>query len=162
LPFSREARPIPRPHIKVRWAGACHSGGYSGLRGDHKSGTTASRDPTFLVHDFWMRLVDRLLPDHVCRRSGDCCIILWGSFEATHEDIARWRAQGREDILKHLSTDSRDPNRERGVFVTESCPFLKRDKIAGLYSCAIQETKPFYCRIYPDDGVCEHQGNADI
>jgi Fe-S-cluster containining protein len=23
--------------------------------------------------------------------------------------------------------------------------------------CKIHETKPFYCRAYPDDGMCEHE-----
>ncbi len=102
-----------------------------------------------------------MLQGHVCRRSGDCCVILWGSFDATHEDIMRWRMQGRKDILKYLSIDSSNPQEQRGVFVTESCPFLERDERGGLYSCAIHETKPFYCKIYPDDGVCEHEENID-
>jgi len=98
----------------------------------------------------------------VCKRSGDCCVILWGSFDVTHEDIVRWKAQGREDILKYVSIDSSDPQRQHGVFITESCPFLKKDELRGFYSCAIHDTKPSYCRIYPDDGVCEHEENADI
>ena len=100
--------------------------------------------------------------EHVCKRSGDCCIILWGSFEATHEDIVRWKSEGRQDILKHIRIDSSDPRSLRGVFVTESCPFLKKEHETGLYSCAIHETKPFYCRLYPDDGVCEHLGKEEL
>ena len=97
---------------------------------------------------------------HMCRRSGDCCIILWGSFEATHEDIVRWRTQGRHDILKHVSIDSTDPHNQHGIFVAKSCPFLRKEQL-GVYSCAIHDTKPFYCRNYPDDGVCEHEEGAD-
>ncbi|MGA2972003.1 MAG: YkgJ family cysteine cluster protein [Candidatus Bathyarchaeia archaeon] len=97
---------------------------------------------------------------HRCKRSGDCCVIHWGSFEATHEDIVRWKRQGRVDILKHIAIDSTDPHNRHGVFVTKSCPFLKREE-TGLYSCAIHETKPFYCRIYPDDGMCEHEESIE-
>ena len=108
-----------------------------------------------------MELVGYILQGHTCRRSGDCCIILWGSFEATHEDIVRWRTQGRGDILRHLFIDSTDPHNQRGVFLTKSCPFLKNDEPGGFYLCAIHETKPFYCRTYPEDGVCEHMGGED-
>ena len=103
-----------------------------------------------------------MLQTHICRRSGDCCIIHWGSFEATHEDIARWRRQRREDILRHISIDSTDPKNLNGVFVTKSCPFLKKDQSGGFYTCTIHETKPFYCRIYPDDGVCENEESACV
>jgi len=30
----------------------------------------------------------------------------------------------------------------------------------GLYLCRIHETKPFYCRAYPDDGICEHEDDT--
>jgi Fe-S-cluster containining protein len=101
--------------------------------------------------------VEKLPPKHTCRRSGICCIIHWGSFEAVHEDIIRWRSQGRQDILRYLSIDSNDPQSIHGFFTTKSCPFLKRDEQGPLYSCTIQDTKPFYCRLYPDDGVCEYE-----
>ena len=99
---------------------------------------------------------------HVCRRSGDCCIIHWGSFEATQEDVIRWRTEGRDDILSYISIDASDPNDMRGLFTTGSCPFLKKDKQGKLYSCAIHETKPFYCKLYPDDGFCEHEEITEI
>lgn len=70
--------------------------------------------------------------------------------------------QGRTDILRHMSVDSSDLHNERGVFVTSSCPFLGKDGQAGLYSCMIHDTKPFYCRLYPDDGPCEHEENTDV
>ena len=93
---------------------------------------------------------------HRCERSGDCCVIHWRSFEATHEDLARWERQGREDILKYVAIDSTNPHKRHGDFVTESCPFLEKGE-RGFYSCAIDETKPFYCMIYPNDGMCEHE-----
>jgi len=72
----------------------------------------------------------------------------------------RWRSQGRDDILRHISIDSTDTSNQRGIFIPKSCPFLGRDK-QGLYLCKIHETKPFYCRAYPDDGICEHRDGAD-
>ena len=63
--------------------------------------------------------------------------------------------EGRtSDILKQIAIDSSDPHDRDRVFVTKSCPFLKREE-TGLYSCTIHETKPFYCRTYPADGMCE-------
>ena len=88
-------------------------------------------------------------------------MIHWGSFEATHEDVVRWRSQGREDILRHLSIDSSDPHALRGFFTTNSCPFLKKNEQDEFYSCIIQDTKPFYCKLYPDDGVCEREESGD-
>lgn len=144
----------------MRWAGASTC---RGAAGDHTSRTAASV-PTVCV--VFLRLfadpADHLLRKHTCRRSGDCCIIHWGSFEATHDDIVRWRRQGREDILGYLSIDSSDPCSLRGLFTTESCPFLKKEEQSELCSCAIHDTKPFYCKIYPDDGVCERQDPTDI
>jgi len=65
-----------------------------------------------------------------------------GSFEATHEDIIRWKTEGREDILSCLSIDASDPHDLRGLFTTRSCPFLNKDKLGKLYSCAIHDTSP--------------------
>jgi Fe-S-cluster containining protein len=45
----------------------------------------------------------------------------------------------------------------RGFFTTKSCPFLSKDNGSALYTCSIHDTKPFYCKIYPDDGICEHE-----
>lgn len=131
--------------------------------GNHGSGTAASTFAVSLVvRRLWTDSADDLLREHACRRSGVCCIIHWGSFEAIHEDIVRWRSQGREDILKYLSIDSSDRRSLRGLFTTKSCPFLKKEEQSELYSCAIHDTKPFYCKIYPDDGVCEREEATDI
>jgi len=69
--------------------------------------------------------------------------------------------QGREDILRHLFIDSTDPDNERGVFITKSCPFLQKDEHGPLYSCRIHDTKPLCCSTYPDDGVCEHGSDGE-
>ena len=73
----------------------------------------------------------------------------------------RWKRQGREDILIHIAINSTDPHNQHAVFVTKSCPFLKREE-TGLYSCAIHETKPFYCKIYPNHGMCEHEESMNV
>ncbi len=80
----------------------------------------------------------------------------WGSFEATGDDIARWKREGRTDILMYLETTSKNMNDQSGVFVTSSCPFLARNEGCGFYCCTINDTKPFHCKNYPADMVCEY------
>ncbi len=143
----------------MRWIATCP---LRSLRANSGTRSTNRRHRTRLVNRLPQTfLSESSLQDHVCRRSGDCCIIHWGSFEATHDDIMRWRSQRRDDILRHISIDSTDASNQRGIFVPKSCPFLGRDK-QGLYMCKIHETKPFYCRAYPDDGICEHHDGADV
>jgi Fe-S-cluster containining protein len=60
------------------------------------------------------------------------------------------------DILKHLVTESDDSNGQPSQFSSSSCPFLGKDEGKKTYSCTINDTKPFYCKNYPDDGVCEY------
>lgn len=93
----------------------------------------------------------RPLPKFECHRCGMCCIILWGSFEATQNDLKRWRREGRDDILKHVTMRT-DGASEWGEFTTKACPFLR--KLDGKYLCSIHETKPEHCRNYPVDGIC--------
>lgn len=80
----------------------------------------------------------------------------WRSFEPTYQDVIRWKSTGRFDILKHIAIDSDDQTGKSYVFVPNSCPFLRNDKEQSTYYCAINDTKPFYCRNYPDDDVCEY------
>jgi len=96
--------------------------------------------------------------NHTCKRCGDCCRIHWGSFGATYDDIFRWRNEGRTDILKHLGTNIDDSNGEH-PFISNSCPFLRKNEEQNVYYCAINDTKPFHCRNYPDDGVCEYMAD---
>jgi len=101
------------------------------------------------------------LKKHFCKQCGNCCIIHWKSFEATHDDVLRWRREGRADILKYLAIASDNPNDQSGTFTSNSCPFLSRNEEQGIYFCAINDTKPFQCRNYPEDGVCEYATNLD-
>lgn len=62
--------------------------------------------------------------------------------------------------MKHLAINS-DPNDQSGTFISRSCPFLRRTEKQTIYYCAINDTKPFYCKNYPDDGICEHMADLD-
>lgn len=60
------------------------------------------------------------------------------------------------DILRHLAMKSDDSGGQSSLFISSSCPFLRKDGREKAYYCAINDTKPFYCKNYPDDDVCEH------
>jgi Fe-S-cluster containining protein len=75
--------------------------------------------------------------------------------------VIRWRKEGREDILKHLAITSNNPNDQSGAFTSDSCPFLRRNEEQNVYCCDINDTKPFNCKNYPDDGVCEYTTNLN-
>jgi len=96
-----------------------------------------------------------------CQQCGECCIVLWGSFEATREDIIRWRAERRGDILRHIQTVN-DQGSVSGIFTSKSCPFLFKNKAQNRYVCMIHDTKPEHCRNYPDDGACLNFRNDDL
>lgn len=57
------------------------------------------------------------------------------------EDMARWRREGRTDILEQVSA-------ERGWLAPGRCVFL-RDTGTGAQSCSIYDTRPETCREYP-------------
>lgn len=95
-----------------------------------------------------------------CQQCGECCIVLWGSFEATHDDISRWRAEGRGDILGHIEIVN-DHGNVSGIFTSKSCPFLRKNTAENRYVCMINDTKPEHCRNYPNDDVCLNIRNDD-
>ncbi len=98
--------------------------------------------------------VKRMIRD-ACKQCGYCCLLHWGSFEATYDDVTRWRNEGRTDILNQLVVDSNDPSGQSWKFISNRCPFLRKNELKNKYYCAINDTKPFYCKNYPDDGICE-------
>ncbi len=65
--------------------------------------------------------------------------------------MARWRKEGRRDILEHLESreavwaGDRFMARESGSAVA-ACPFLRWEGYR--FSCAIYETRPQTCRDY--------------
>jgi Fe-S-cluster containining protein len=97
--------------------------------------------------------LDTLIPS-LCTRCGKCCLndgyMSTLSFDRT--DVARWRKQGRTDILQYvwsifpgvhdawIKPDGSDCTR---------CPFVRKDAGAATYKCRIYDTRPQVCRDYP-------------
>lgn len=98
-----------------------------------------------------------------CVRCGKCCTVLH-LLTVEAEDVARWRREGREDILRRVG-ETPDPEEEGGtvheVWLSPRadgggsgggddghCPWLRRTP-DGLAACAIHGTKPARCRDYP-------------
>lgn len=78
-----------------------------------------------------------------CTQCGRCCINpeFMERLAICGEDVSRWKAQGRQDILKNLGEESawREPG---------PCPFVVQVS-AAQYQCAIYDTRPLTCRDYP-------------
>lgn len=94
-------------------------------------------------------LLKRRRPVHGrCLACGICCELYGGTLAAAPDDLERWRAEGRDDLLGHVSPEGElwiDPATGRRL---EGCPFLvKRDQESSV--CGIHETKPRICREYP-------------
>lgn len=77
-----------------------------------------------------------------CNACGVCCELYGHTVTSSEEDLDRWRAEGREEILTWALT----PPEER----LDGCPFLERDD-AGEGICGIHTTKPKMCRAYPTE-----------
>lgn len=92
-----------------------------------------------------------------CRQCGRCCRVLDYQHEVTEDDVRRWKAAGRVDILEWVETISRDGaepayriwveprTRQRAA----TCPFLKKDPASNRWQCRIHADKPRICRNYP-------------
>jgi Fe-S-cluster containining protein len=84
-----------------------------------------------------------------CLCCGRCCESFGGHLHASKRDLARWKAEGREDLLRRVSAIGwlwMDP--VTGRLALDGCPFLVRESPERAL-CAIQETKPDMCREYP-------------
>ena len=92
-----------------------------------------------------------------CRQCGRCCRVLDYQYEVTANDVRRWEASGRADILAWVEKISRDDAKPAyRIWVephtrqrTETCPFLKRDSASNRWECRIHADKPAICRNYP-------------
>lgn len=102
-------------------------------------------------------LVETGMETFSCRLCGQCCRSLDYRMEVTALDVARWREQGRNDILKYVAVYKRPGQKETyriwqmpetGQFV-QGCPFLYKIPDKNQVVCRIQETKPAICRQYP-------------
>jgi Fe-S-cluster containining protein len=92
-----------------------------------------------------------------CRQCGHCCRDLDYRREVRAEDLERWRALGREDILKWVGVFPRSgrPPAYR-IWITPGtlqpaavCPFLQPEPAARHWTCRIHDVKPAICRQYP-------------
>ena len=85
-----------------------------------------------------------------CIRCGRCCLADFTAY-VTDEDMARWRAERRDDILEMLE---REHGSWEGDHLVSSetgktlhgCPFFMFD--GEKFGCAIHETRPATCRLY--------------
>ena len=91
-----------------------------------------------------------------CQQCGKCCQTYIGRFQATEEDIIRWTAESREDILKWVSPVDFGDHVEYDFPihpVTDDefgrCPFFKKLPNKDIYICQIHNTKPEACARYP-------------
>lgn len=83
-----------------------------------------------------------------CRQCGKCCKVDFFAF-VKPEDLARWRDEGRFDILKMISTEKPFWAGDRLISASDGrplreCPFLAWS--GEKYCCTIYETRPRICR----------------
>lgn len=71
--------------------------------------------------------------ENLCKHCGSCCQVDTNIIKPS--DIRRWKAEGREDILKHVKDF-------RVGFKEDKCPFYEK-------GCLIEDTKPIDCRNFP-------------
>lgn len=88
-----------------------------------------------------------------CTRCGKCCTneSYVMTLAASAKDVARWRREGRDDILRYAEKvlpGLYDLWVDDGVELSR-CPFLRKDRGAATYRCRIYETRPETCRRYP-------------
>ncbi|MEW5774639.1 MAG: YkgJ family cysteine cluster protein [Thermodesulfobacteriota bacterium] len=87
-----------------------------------------------------------------CGRCGHCCRTLSFHAECEEEDLERWRAAGRDDILAWVGGGGEEPGmlwvRPGAGLLTEQCPWLFQEP-DGLFTCTIHDLKPALCRDFP-------------
>ena len=85
-----------------------------------------------------------------CQKCGECCRTF--PIDVTYNDIMRWEASDRKDILREVSFINNYPEKGYGGFYIEktlrnpkqSCPFLREDN-----TCHIYGTHPLVCEDFP-------------
>ena len=93
-----------------------------------------------------------------CKQCGQCCRSLDYHDELTAEDVAQWKAMGRNDILDWVGIFKAN-GIERITYriwmppgtrkLAETCPFLKKVPTQNRWICQIHADKPTICRNYP-------------
>lgn len=97
------------------------------------------------------------MEDFACRQCAQCCRSLDYRKEVTAEDVARWRASGRTDILEWVGVFEREGYETAYRIWTipgttelaEICPFLQEISSENRWVCRIHDAKPAICRQYP-------------
>lgn len=88
-----------------------------------------------------------------CTRCGKCCLKVdyMESLYATPADVARWKSEGRLDILQYawVMVSGADLWFSENGEQLPRCPFLRKDRGRNTYKCLIHETRPEVCRGYP-------------
>jgi Fe-S-cluster containining protein len=100
-----------------------------------------------------------------------------GTLQASGDDVKRWMAERRWDILKYAYVLGREDDPFADLWVkpngdeAERCPFVRKDANKSTYRCLIYETRPEVCRNYEpwaEHSVCveldaaEHAEQTDI
>jgi Fe-S-cluster containining protein len=84
-----------------------------------------------------------------CLRCGKCCFEPFCR-HVRDEDLAAWRAAGREDIVAEYEKDLKARDRSRPEMAALGLPFhtcrLLRSEGEGRFACAIHPLHPLTCR----------------
>ncbi len=81
-----------------------------------------------------------------CQQCGICCYFWNGRISATDEDIERWTAEGRQDILRRVDGIDLWINPKTNEEYLIKCPYLKFNKEINKWICRIHNTKPDACK----------------
>lgn len=83
--------------------------------------------------------------EHGCIQCGTCCR---GPITIIEDDLRRWAAQGRYDILFHVLLDEMIieplPRHEQ-----QTCRYLVPLLGQGICACSIYDTRPAICASFP-------------
>jgi len=101
--------------------------------------------------------IETQMASFACHQCGRCCRSLDYHYDVTAADVARWKALGRDDILRWVDPVIRQNEIvgyriwvEPGTHqMADTCPFLKKDPTADRWVCDIHAVKPQICRNYP-------------
>jgi len=97
------------------------------------------------------------MESYVCRQCGRCCMSLDYHDTVTLQDVEKWQALGRADILERVGVYPR-PGRKTAYRIwmipgknqpAETCPFLEKIPAENRWICRIHDVKPTICRQYP-------------
>lgn len=90
-----------------------------------------------------------------CQRCGACCL-MFSWLAASAEDLERWEAEGREDILQYADMYIYSITGKADLWIHPEtgeellrCPFLHEVKDGQMYECKIYDTRPMMCRGFP-------------